>query len=135
MAAYRSSSSASTTLKSVASAVVCHQREVASLACGATMRAATMASTSSRSRQGLEASNEARPRRCIAKATACTAHAGASVRSRRPAPMPQRSRDQRIGQMREIAQGLVLDAAAFAVAVPQQVGAVHLFLKHLAFAP
>ncbi len=72
MAAYRSSSLASATPKSSASVVVCHQRVVASFVWGATMREATMASASSRSRQGLEAINEASPRRCIAIATACT---------------------------------------------------------------
>jgi hypothetical protein len=36
--------------------------------------------------------------------------------------------DQRIGQMRQIAQGLVLDLAVLAVAAPQQVGAVDLVL-------
>jgi len=72
IAAYRSSSPASVTAKSSASVVVCHQRVVASLACGATMREATMASTRSRSRHGLEAISEAKPKRCIVVATAST---------------------------------------------------------------
>jgi hypothetical protein len=36
--------------------------------------------------------------------------------------------DQRIGQVRQVAQGLVLDLAVFAVAAAQQVGAVDLVL-------
>jgi hypothetical protein len=72
MAAYRSSSLASATPKSSASVVVCHQRVVASLVCGATMREAIIASTKSRSRQGLAPSSEANPRRCMASATAWT---------------------------------------------------------------
>ncbi len=36
--------------------------------------------------------------------------------------------DQRIGQVRQVAQGLVLDRAAFAVAAAQQVGAIDLVL-------
>ena len=48
-----------------ASVVVCHQRVVASLVCGAMMRTATIASTRSRSWHGLEANSDAKPRRCI----------------------------------------------------------------------
>ena len=70
MAAYKSSSVASLTPNSWASVLVCHIRVVASLVLGQTMREATMACAKSRSGQGLEASNEAKPRRCIARATA-----------------------------------------------------------------
>jgi hypothetical protein len=54
------------TPKSSASVVVCHQRVVASLVCGAVMRAATIANTRSRSGHGLEASNDSKPKRCMA---------------------------------------------------------------------
>ena len=36
--------------------------------------------------------------------------------------------DQRIGEMRQVAQGLVFDLAVFAVAAAQQVGAIDLVL-------
>jgi hypothetical protein len=49
-----------------------HQRVVASFVWGAMMRATTIANTTSRSREGLLAITDDRPRRCIAVATACT---------------------------------------------------------------
>jgi len=72
IASYRSSSSASSTPSSSASVVVCHQRVVASLVCGASTRATIIAHTRSRSRQGDAASNAPTPKRCMATSTACT---------------------------------------------------------------
>ena len=72
MAAYRSSSVASVKPKSSARVEQCQRLEVASLVSGWTMREAIMASTRSRSRLGVEAITEAKPRRCMAAQTACT---------------------------------------------------------------
>src|ERR1035437_10497111 len=72
MARYRSSSVASCTPNSSARVLVCHRRVVASLVAGHRMREATIAATRSRSAQGLVASSEAKPKRCMAKQTACT---------------------------------------------------------------
>jgi hypothetical protein len=72
MAAYRSSSSASSTAKSTASVVSANRAAVPNLESGRNTRCATMASTQSRWRQGLEAIRSAIPNRSIVPWTART---------------------------------------------------------------
>ena len=120
---------------SSASVVVCQSRVVASFEQGKRIRCTIMANTKSRSRQGLEAISVSRPSLRIIRSTASTCPWG-KERSVRKASLvetkvsPLRLRRIRVddcfGQMREVAQGLVEDLLALAIASPQQVGLVDL---------